>query len=332
MSVINLRFVEDDEPGITRKPSRRRKGRMGFAYFDIEGVRIAEEAEIARLDAIALPPAYTDCWYARDPDCHLLATGVDARGRKQYRYHPEWRAVREAMKFEACVAFGEALSDLRAQVASDLSRRSLSRDRAIASVVTLLDRGAIRVGNECYARTNKSFGATTLRRRHARLGGGRLRLRFKGKGGKLHEIDCEDRKLVTCVRRMQDLPGQHLFQYLDEDGEARPVHSHDVNAYIAQAIGDGFSAKHFRTWAASTLAFGHVIQQPDTSLREMLEVVCARLGNTPAIARKSYVHPQVIALAAGQDNARGALPARLPRKTRWMSREERGLLAFLAQG
>ncbi|GGY94258.1 DNA topoisomerase IB [Novosphingobium colocasiae] len=325
-----LRFVEEDEPGITRKPARQRAGKVQWAYFAPDGGRITDRAEIDRLNAVALPPAYRDCWYACDPRSHLLATGIDARGRKQYRYHPEWREAREAMKFDRCGAFGALLPRLREQVRKDLGRRSLTRERAIASVITLLDQGAIRVGNECYARENRSFGATTLRRRHARLASGRLRLRFIGKGGKKHEIDCADRRLATCVRRMQDLPGQHLFQYLDAEGLARPVHSQDVNAYIADVLGEGFSAKHFRTWAASTIAFAHLHAHPGASLKAMLEDVCDRLGNTPAIARKSYVHPKVLAAATGEYAP--ALPRTLPRKTRWLSREERGLLAFLGEG
>lgn len=324
-----LRFIAEDEPGITRRPARKRAGKVQWAYFGPDGKRITDRDEIDRLNAIALPPAYRDCWYACDPQCDLLATGIDARGRKQYRYHPHWRETREAMKFDRCGAFGALLPKLRAQVRKDLAQRGLTRERAIASVITLLDQGAIRVGNECYARENRSFGATTLRRRHARLAPGRLRLRFTGKGGKKHEIDCEDRRLATCVRRMQDLPGQHLFQYLDAEGVARPVHSHDVNAYIAQVLGEGFSAKHFRTWAASTIGFAHVHAHPDATLKGMLAEVCARLGNTPAIARKSYVHPAVIAVVTARGEDAPALPATLPRKTRWLSREERGLLEFL---
>ncbi|PNU01935.1 DNA topoisomerase IB [Novosphingobium guangzhouense] len=320
-TLTRLKFADDGAPGITRKAMRGRK----WAYFDTEGARIKDREEIDRLNAIAMPPAYERCWFSADPDVHLLATGYDARGRKQYRYHPDWRLSREAMKFDRCVLFGEALPVLRARVDADIASRRLTRERAIASVVALLDTGAIRVGNECYARTNKSFGATTLRKRHAKIERGTLLLRFRGKSGKQQEIACDDPALVRCVRKMQDLPGQHLFRYVDEDGAAVPVHSHDVNEYLAETMGEGFTAKHFRTWAASTMAFTMLVANPGLSLKAMLDEVAQCLGNTPAIARKSYVHPAVIAAAKGEV----ATPRSLPRKTRWMTREERGLLAFL---
>lgn len=323
-SDIPLKFAEESTPGITRKRVRGDK----WAYFAPDGTRIKDREEIDRLNRIALPPAYENCWFSPDPHVHLLATGFDARGRKQYRYHPDWRQSREDKKFELCPRFGGALPVLRARVADDLHGRGLGKERAIASVVALLDTGAIRIGNEHYARTNKSFGATTLRNRHARIERGTLRLRFKGKSGKLQEIACDDRSLVRCVRKMQDLPGQHLFQYLDPDGEAVPVHSHDVNEYLAETMGAGFTAKNFRTWAASTLGFAMLFAQPGVSLRALLEDVSGRLGNTPAIARKSYIHPAIIALAKGDADA-VPLPDALPRSTRWMSREERGLLAYL---
>ncbi|WP_404480352.1 DNA topoisomerase IB [Novosphingobium sp. BL-52-GroH] len=322
--MTRLKFADDTAAGITRKPIRGSK----WAYYGADGARITERDEIDRLNRIALPPAYENCWFSADPHVHLLAVGYDARGRKQYRYHPDWRESREAMKFELCPRFGAALPALRERVAEDLAGRRLGRERAIASVVALLDTGAIRVGNECYAKANKSFGATTLRNRHATIERGTLRLRFKGKSGKLQEIACDDPSLVRCVRKMQDLPGQHLFQYLDEDGDAVPVHSHDVNAYLAETMGEGFTAKHFRTWAASTLAFSLMWDQRGVSLRTLLEEVSQCLGNTPAIARKSYVHPAVIAAAKGDAGA-PALPDKLPRSTRWMTREERGLLKFL---
>jgi DNA topoisomerase-1 len=326
--MTRLKFADDTLPGITRKPVRGGATGNKWAYFGADAARITDRDEIDRLNRIALPPAYANCWFSPDPQVHLLATGYDARGRKQYRYHPDWRESREAMKFELCPPFGQALPELRARVAADLAGRKLGRERAIASVVALLDTGAIRVGNECYAKANKSFGATTLRNRHAKIERGTLRLRFKGKSGKLQEIACDDPALVRCVRKMQDLPGQHLFQYLDEEGEAVPVHSHDVNEYLAETMGEGFTAKHFRTWAASTLAFAMLFDQPGVSLRTLLDEVSQCLGNTPAIARKSYVHPAVIAAAKGDAGA-PRLPEALPRSTRWMTREERGLLKFL---
>ena len=319
-----LSFIDDTGPGITR-----RKIRQHWAYFAPDGNRIEDRDEIDRLNAIALPPAYIDCWFSPRPRVHLLAYGFDARGRKQYRYHPDWREEREARKFELCPAFGRALPKVRKRIASDLAARKLGRDRAIASVIALLDTGAIRVGNEAYAKSNKSFGATTLRHRHAKLEGKLLRLRFRGKSGKLQEIDCDDPRLVRCVKRMQDLPGQHLFQYLDEAGEAVPVHSHDVNQYLHETMGEEFTARNFRTWAASAIAFGLVQAEPGLGLKAMLETVSVRLGNTPAIARKSYVHPAVVAAARHEPEMLALIPEHLPRKTKWLVREERGLIDFL---
>ena len=318
-----LIFADDSEPGITR---RRIRGK--WAYFDPDGARITDRDEIDRLNAIALPPAYVDAWFSPRADAHLLATGIDARGRKQYRYHPGWREECEARKFDLCAAFGAALPALRERVARDLAGTKLTRERAIASVVALLDTGAIRIGNECYARANKSFGATTLRNRHAQVSGGRLRLRFKGKSGKLQDVTCTDAQLVRCVRRMQDLPGQRLFQYIDADGTVVPVTSDDVNQYLRETMGEEFTARNFRTFAASAIAFGMACESADISLKAMLETVSERLGNTPAIARKSYIHPAVVAAVRGEDGP-APLPGTLPRKTRWLSRAERGLIDYL---
>jgi DNA topoisomerase-1 len=322
--MAQLQFVEDSAPGITRRKTRAGK----WAFFSPDGERITDQDEIDRLNRIALPPAYENCWYCPQPDAHLLAFGFDARGRKQYRYHPDWREQRDAAKFDLCAQFGRKLPKLRQRVADDLALRTLSRERAIASVVALLDTGAIRIGNEQYAKENKSYGATTLRTRHAKIDRGMLRLRFRGKSGKMHEIDSDDAKLVRCVRKMQDLPGQHLFQYVDEDGTPTPVHSHDVNAYLHEIMGDAFTAKHFRTWAASSYAFGRLCDDPGIPLKTLMIEVSERLGNTPSIARKSYVHPLVVAAAKGGEGA-PALPEALPRSTQWLSREERGLIDFL---
>ena len=323
-SCASLTFVDDATPGITR-----RQLRGTWAYFDPDGQRIEDPDEVARLNRIALPPAYRDAWFAPRADAHLQAIGFDARGRKQYRYHPDYRQEREARKFELCAPFGRALPALRARVAQDLAIRRLTRDRAVASVVALLDTGAIRVGNECYVRENKSYGATTLRNRHATIEGRLLRLRFRGKSGKQQEIACSDAALIRCVRKMQDLPGQRLFQYVDpEDGSVEPVDSVDVNAYLRETMGEAFTARNFRTWTASALAFGMLVDDPDLPLKAMLSAVSDHLGNTPAIVRKSYIHPAVTAAAKGEAPI-AELPAILPRKTRWLSRVERGLIAFL---
>ncbi len=319
-----LNYANDGAAGITRS-----RVRDYWAYQTADGERITDRDEIDRLNRIALPPAYERCWYSADPDAHLLAFGFDARGRKQYRYHPDFRESREAYKFELCPAFGRALPKVRKRIAADLGARGLTRDRAIASVVALLDTGAIRVGNEAYAKANKSFGATTLRNRHAKIERGVLRLHFKGKSGKQHDIACDDPKLVRLVKRMQDLPGQHLFQYLNDAGEPTPVHSHDVNEYIHAAMGDAFTAKNFRTWTASAIAFGLLREDPAMGLKAMLLTVSERLGNTPAIARKSYVHPALLSVAKRDPAMLALMPAKLPRAIEWLSAEERGLIGFM---
>ena len=314
--------ANDSLPGISRRALKR-----GWAYYLPDGTRITDREEIDRLNAVGMPPAYRDCWFCLKPNGHIQATGYDDRGRKQYRYHPEFRAAREAEKYGGCAAFGRALPKLRARIEADLSIRGLRKERTLAAVVRLLDLAKVRVGNEQYAAANKSFGATTLRRRHLDLTGQRMRLRYRAKSGREHDITISDRRLLRFVRAMQDLPGQHLFQYLDEDGVARPISSGDVNAYIADAMGGDFTAKHFRTWGASTVAF-ETLASGSVSLNQMIAPVAEALGNTPAISRKSYVHPGLIELCkSGQDEWREGL--RLPRSTRYLTRYERGLIAFL---
>ncbi|WP_188054426.1 DNA topoisomerase IB [Sphingosinithalassobacter sp. CS137] len=326
MPPTKLMYVDDQKPGITR-----RKVRHGWGYWDPQGKRITDREEIDRLNAIGLPPAYTDAWFCPDPRGHLQAIGYDDKGRKQYRYHSDFREAQEAAKYDRCARFGERLPKLRGQVESDLRKRRHCRSKAVAAVVRLLDLGQLRVGNEGYARANKSFGATTLRKHHAEVTGKKLQLQFRAKSGKLRDMTISDGSLSRFVKRCQDLPGQHLFGWLDEDGEAHPVTSTDVNAYIHEAMGEEFTAKHFRTWGASVLAFEALAkaEQP-ISLKTMLEPVTEALGNTPAIARKSYVHPRLVGLAKDKP-AQTAFRAelRLPRTTRYLSRVERGLIAFL---
>ena len=323
MSTARLIHVDDGLPGITRE-------RVGdqWRYRDTKGKVIRDGDEIARLSAIALPPAYEDAWYCPAPNGHILATGCDARGRKQYRYHPEFRLAQDADKYDRCSAFGHALPLLRARLVDDLARRNLCQERVVGAVVRLLDLAALRVGNEQYAAANNSFGATTLRQRHAKLTGQTLRLRYRAKGGAKKEVAISDRSLTTLVRRLQDLPGQHLFQY-EEDGEICTIGSEDVNAYIRDAMGDEFSAKHFRTWSASVEAFTFLYDAAEApTLKAMLEHVADRLGNTPAVARKAYVHPAMIAAAQERgDFAAAAGP--LPRVAKYLSRYERGFLAYL---
>jgi DNA topoisomerase-1 len=326
MSAVKLRHVDDKKPGITRK-----RAGHGWAYFLPSGERITDREEIGRLNAIALPPAYTNAWFCPFPNGHIQATGIDARGRKQYRYHPDFRAQQEADKYEQCADFGRALPKLRAKVEADLAGRKLARDTVIAAVVRLLDLGHIRVGNEAYAKENKSFGATTLRNRHAKVEGAKLRLEYVGKSGKKQRLTIADRRLAAIARRTQDLPGQHLFEYLDEAGLPHPVTSDDVNAYIREATGGDFTAKHFRTWGASLLAFEHILataRDGKLNLKPMLEAVAAALGNTPAISRKSYIHPALIELCR-RENAGGLCELKLPRATQWLTSHERALIAFL---
>ena len=320
-----LVHMDDGQPGITRKKSGR-----GWAYYDADGKRISDRAEIDRLNSIALPPAYTDAWFCPDPNGHILATGFDDKGRKQYRYHPDYRTYQEAEKFDQCLAFGRLLPKVRKRVEKDLADRALSRERAIASVVRLLDEGVVRVGNESYAKENKSFGATTLRMRHVNVSGRTVRLRFKAKSGKIAEVAVTDHRLAHFVRKMEDLPGQNLFQYVDDDGEVHPVGSAEVNAYLCDTMGEHFTAKNFRTWHASAIAFG-LLARADRPLtiKALMEEVSDKLGNTPAIARRSYVHPAVVALVDRQIKWRQAL--KLPRKTKWLNAEERGLLQFLEE-
>jgi len=320
-----LVFVDDRQPGLTRRPARR-----GWAYFDRDGYRITNRDEIDRLNAIALPPAYSDAWFCPRPDGHLLATGIDARGRKQYRYHPDFRISRECVKYDALISFGEALPSIRRRVAAELSGRRLTRERAIASVVRLLDTGAIRIGNEAYARQNKSFGATTLRKRHAKLSSKYLRLRFRAKSGKLRELDVDDRDLIRFVKAIQDLPGQHLFKFIDEGGEPCPIGSGDVNDYLRETAGQDFTAKHFRTWRASVIALAALLREAEPpGVAGLGALVAEHLGNTPAIARKSYIHPAVLTIARDREALRELQGLRLPRATKWLAREERALLALL---
>ena len=321
--MTKLIYVDDQLPGITRKGAGK-----GWAYYDPQGELITDAAEKKRLNAIALPPAYVDAWFCPAQNGHILATGIDAKGRKQYRYHPDFRAQRESEKFDNCLAFGNLLPLVRKKVEEDLAGHKLTRDRAVASVVRLLDLGAVRVGNEGYAERNKSFGATTLRRRHAEVTGKTLKLRYKGKSGKMREVTLTDGSLARMVRNMQDLPGQNVFKYVDEDGDVQAVTSSDVNEYLEACMGQRFTAKNFRTWHASVMGFECLrTGEGKMPMKALLECVAAHLGNTPAVTRKSYIHPAVLDLVDGQEDWRATV--KLPRATRWLTREERALIAML---
>ncbi|HTU11626.1 MAG TPA: DNA topoisomerase IB [Allosphingosinicella sp.] len=321
-----LTYVDDSRPGITR----RKQGRY-WQYFDAKGKRVTDRDEIDRLNGIGLPPAYRDAWFSPNPRGHIQAIGYDDKGRKQYRYHPEFREQREAAKYDRCPEFGKALPKLRRRVAADLRKRKLTRDTVVAAVIRLLDTGRIRVGNEAYAQSNKSYGATTLRNRHARVAGRTVKMRFKAKSGIERELRITDATLSRIVKRCQDLPGQHLFQYLDEAGEAYPVTSTDVNDYIREATGADFTAKHFRTWSASVIAFEQICAagEDGVGLKAMLAPVAEALGNTPAISRKSYVHPRIV--EAVKEAPRTRLALQCPRATKYLSGAERGLIAFLGR-
>jgi DNA topoisomerase-1 len=324
-----LRHSSDAEPGITRK----RMGRY-WAYFDAEGKRVTDRDEIERLNAVGLPPAYENAWFCADPDGHLQATGVDARGRKQYRYHAEFRQKRESAKYEGLLEFGKKLPRLRRRVEQDLKRRALSRETVLAAIVRLLDTEHIRVGNEEYAKSNKSYGATTLRSRHLKRTGHSLVMRFTGKHGIVHEARITDSNLKRICKRCQELPGQMLFQYVNGDGEPKPVTSGDVNDYIKEATGGDFTAKHFRTWSASVIAFEQMLKKAEDAritVKTVVEPVAEALGNTPAISRKSYVHPAL--LDAVKERPRDPLDGiERPSSRRRLSSAEVGLLEFLAKG
>ena len=321
-----LRHSNDRIPGITRA-----KARIGWAYHYPDGKRITDRDEIDRLNRIALPPAYTDAWYCPWPNGHIQATGIDARGRKQYRYHADFRSKADASKYEGTYEFGRLLPRLRRRVAADLRKRDLGRDTVLAAVVRLLDTAYVRVGNAQYARDNKSFGATTLRSRHIRKAGKRIKMRFTGKHGIVHELTITDRSLTRIVTRCQDLPGQALFQYIDSSGEPHGITSADVNDYIREAMRHDFTAKHFRTWSASVIAFEQLLAHTPgerITVATVAEPVAAALGNTPAMSRKSYIHPAV--LDAVKDVPRDPLAASPPvRKLRGLSEAESALLAFL---
>lgn len=288
-----LRYVTDDRPGITR----HRAGK-GFAYRDPDGRPLRDRAEIARIRALAVPPAWTDVWICPDPNGHLQAVGKDARGRKQYRYHPRWREVRDETKFEHLLAFGRALPRIRGRVDADLRRPGLPREKVLAAVVRLMEYTHGRVGNAEYTKQNRTYGLTTLRNDHVRIRGARIEVKFRGKHGIVQHRKLTDSRLARIIENCSDLPGEELFQYLDETGEPRLVTSSDVNDYLREISGRQVTAKYFRTWAATRRAVQECIACVDEkptkkSVVEIAARVAERMGNTPAVCRKSYIHPRV---------------------------------------
>lgn len=301
-----LRYVQDDTPGI----QRRRRGR-GFTYLKPDGSPLQDPAERARIEALGIPPAWREVWICPSPKGHLQATGRDEKGRKQYRYHDRWQAVRNESKFSRMVAFGLALPRIRAQVDADLRRRGLPREKVLATVVRLLETTLIRVGNAEYARSNKHYGLTTMRDKHVRVEGSMVRFKFEGKSGKKHTIDVRDRQLARIVKHCRDIPGYDLFQYLDETGTRQTIGSGDVNEYLRAITGQKFTAKDFRTWAGTVRAVATLRAcDPCTSesatnrtLARAVREVAEQLGNTPTVCRAYYIHPG--ALSCFQDGTLG---------------------------
>ncbi|TWI67261.1 DNA topoisomerase-1 [Pseudoduganella lurida] len=332
-----LRYVSDAKPGITRA------GEPGaFRYLGADGAKVADEATLARIKSLVIPPAWTDVWICAQPAGHLQATGRDARGRKQYRYHPTWRSVRDEVKYERMIAFGQALPGIRHAVDAALSLPGLPREKVLATVVHLLEATMMRIGNEEYARENKSFGLTTLRNRHVHVDGKEVEFRFRGKSGVFHDVKVADRRLARIIDRMRDLPGQELFQYVDGDGTTHAIDSSDVNEYLRTITGEDYTAKDFRTWSGTVLAalalqefekFDSETQAKKNIVRA-IESVSKKLGNTPSVCRKCYVHPVILeAYLDGTELAalRARAEAEFSKELHTLQPEEAAVLALLQQ-
>ncbi len=332
-----LRHVSDEQPGI----ARQRAGE-GFRYLHPDGSPVRDPATLERIRALAIPPAWRDVWICPQADGHLQATGRDARGRKQYRYHPRWRQVRDEAKYQHVLAFGKALPDIRRRVDAALRLPGLPREKVLATIVHLLEATMMRIGNEEYARQNRSFGLTTLRDRHVRIDGSEVEFHFRGKSGVRHSVRVDDPRLARIVRKSRDLPGQELFQYIDDDGQQRSIDSADVNDYLRELSGADYTAKDFRTWAGTVLAALALqeYEKVDTEAQRKknvvraIETVAGRLGNTPSVCRKCYVHPAVLEsyldgtmLAALEQGAREELQQEL----HGLQPEEAAVLALLQQ-
>jgi DNA topoisomerase-1 len=326
-----LRYVSDRSPGL-----RRIKSGRGFRYVDARGKALRDEASLRRIRALVIPPAWTEVWICPDPQGHIQAVGRDARGRKQYRYHARWRSVRDETKYEKIFEFAAALPKLRMRCARELAKPGLSRDKVLAAVVSLLEQTLIRVGNEEYSRLNQSFGLTTLRDHHARIRGAQVQFRFRCKSGKEHAVQLNDKRLARIVKHCRDLPGDELFQYVDDEGTQRSVGSSDVNEFLRSVTGQDFTAKDFRTWAATVLAATalHECGVPPSkscakkSIVEAVKRTAERLGNTPSVCKKSYIHPLILEAYARGD--------RMPRfrvagasKSSDLRADEKAVLAYL---
>lgn len=336
-AVAELVYLSNLEGGISRKPGKR-----AFLYYDADGRRIEDRAELDRIAALAIPPAYTDVLISVDPHSHLQATGRDARGRKQYRYHPEWSAERGKTKFAQLPEFAARLPKIRERVDSDLRMRKPGMDKALATIVWLLDNLYIRVGNATYAEENGSYGLTTLRNRHVKIEGSSVHFNFKGKSGKEWRLSHNDRRITKSIRMLQELPGQQLFQYLDEDGRRHAIRSQDVNAYIRDAAGADFSSRQLRTWGATRMAAtalcmikpGPSQRQVKRQINDVVDAVAARLVNTRAVCRSSYIHPKIFeGFESGTlANLAKMRPSRSETLTRWMDQDEIRVQRWLKKG
>ena len=332
-----LVYVHHDKPGISRK----RKGK-GFHYFAVGGARITDAETIDRINKLVIPPGYHDVWICPNPRGHIQAVGTDDRGRAQYRYHPKWREVRDEAKYGRMLAFGKALPKIRGRINRDLKLDGLPREKVLATVVKLLETTLIRVGNEEYAKTNNSFGLTTIRNDHVDVQGKHIHFEFRGKSGVDHSIDLNDERLAKVIQQCHDLPEQELFEYVDPDGSRHHVGSHDVNAYLHEVTGEHFTAKDFRTWAGTTLAAMALQEfeafdteaQAKKNVLKAIETVAARLGNTRTVCRKCYVHPAVVDLymeGTLAESLKGRLEGQLKRKLHSLKPEEAAVMALLEE-
>ncbi len=332
---VGLRYVNDGQPGI-----KRQKRGKGFRYLSANGEAITDPKALERIRKLVIPPAWSDVWICKSANGHIQATGRDAKGRKQYRYHDRFREIRDSTKYDHMLEFAAALPDIRTRVDADMRRRGLPREKVLATVVHLLESTMIRIGNSGYAKQNKSYGLTTLKNQHVKVEGAELRFQFKGKSGKIWRLRVKDRRVARIVRESQELPGQHLFQYIDDDGGQREVSSGDINAYLKEISGREITAKDFRTWNGTVLAalalaeYEKVDSQAAAkrNIRSAIENVAARLGNTPTICRKCYIHPEVLDSYLSQSLTSEALAkveAELRGEVAKLRPEEAVVLAFL---
>jgi DNA topoisomerase-1 len=332
-----LRYVHDDRPGIRREPDKE-----GFRYLDARGEPIEDEATLKRIRSLAIPPAWTEVWICPQANGHLQATGRDARGRKQYRYHARWREVRDEVKYERMIKFGKALPQIRKEVDRALGLPGLPREKVLATIVYLLEATMMRIGNDEYARENKSYGLTTLRNRHVKIEGSQVQFRFRGKSGVHHDVKVQDRRVARIIQRSRDLPGQQLFEYVDQDGQPQTIDSSDVNDYLREITGEDYTAKDFRTWSGTVLAaialrefekFDSEAQAKKNVVRA-IESVAEKLGNTPSVCRKCYVHPAVLDAYLDGTMIEGLLASAeqaLAEELHELEPEEAAVLAMLQQ-